>query len=58
MAADLIYVEGDPLADIRALGSVIAVVLGGQLVVDKRLDLAVGIPALADGTVPLSPVVA
>jgi imidazolonepropionase-like amidohydrolase len=46
MAADLIYIEGDPLASVQALRDVTAVVQNGRLVVDKRLDLESGIPAL------------
>jgi imidazolonepropionase-like amidohydrolase len=53
--ADFVYVDGDPLRDVRALGRVEAVVLDGRLVVDKRLDMAVGIPALADGSLALAP---
>jgi imidazolonepropionase-like amidohydrolase len=35
MQADLIYVDGDPLADLGALSRVETVVLGGELVVDR-----------------------
>ena len=38
MAADLIYLDGDPLADLSALSRVEAVVLGGELVVDRRRE--------------------
>jgi imidazolonepropionase-like amidohydrolase len=57
MHADFISIDGDPLADIRALGRVVSVVQAGRTVVDKRLDMGVGVPALNDGTVPLSPTV-
>jgi imidazolonepropionase-like amidohydrolase len=38
--ADLIYVDGDPLADLGALSRVEAVVLGGEVVVDRRRERA------------------
>jgi imidazolonepropionase-like amidohydrolase len=38
--ADLIYVDGDPLRDLSALGRVEAVVLGGELVVDRQRERA------------------
>lgn len=38
MAADLIYLDGDPLTDPGALSRVEAVVLGGELVVDRRQE--------------------
>ena len=38
MLADLVYVDGDPLADVAVLDRVRSVVLNGQLVVDKRFD--------------------
>jgi hypothetical protein len=56
--ADLVYVAGDPLADIRALGQAQLVALNGQVVVDKRIDLPAGLPPLADGSVYLSPLAA
>jgi imidazolonepropionase-like amidohydrolase len=40
MHADLIYVDGDPLADLSALSRVETVVLGGELVVDQRRERA------------------
>jgi imidazolonepropionase-like amidohydrolase len=49
MLADFVYVDGDPLADVRALGQVAAVVLDGNLVVDKQHDMAHAIPALTSG---------
>jgi hypothetical protein len=57
MHADFIYIDGDPLADVRALSRVVSVVQAGRTVVDKRLDMNVGPPALVDGTIPLSPVI-
>ena len=56
MLADLVYVDGDPLADVKVLDQVAAVVLNGQLVVDKRLESAVDVPAHAKGKVVLSPI--
>ena len=56
MAADLIYIEGDPLASVQALRDVTAVVQNGRLVVDKRLDLESGIPALPREWAGLAPV--
>ena len=38
--ADLIYVDGDPLVDLDALSRVETVVLGGEVVVDKRRERA------------------
>ena len=40
LAADLIYLDGDPLSDLGALARVDAVVLGGELVVDQRREQA------------------
>lgn len=57
LAADLVYLEGNPLEDIHAYTRVLAVVLNGRLAVDKRLDMADGIPALADHAVFASPLV-
>jgi imidazolonepropionase-like amidohydrolase len=42
LAADLIYLQGDPLIDLGALARVDAVVLGGELVVDQRREQAAG----------------
>ncbi|MGH2615071.1 MAG: amidohydrolase family protein [Thermomicrobiales bacterium] len=42
LAADLIYVEGDPLTDLGALSRVEAVVLGGEIVVDRRREQTAG----------------
>jgi imidazolonepropionase-like amidohydrolase len=36
--ADLLYVEGDPLVDLGALSRVETVVLGGEVVVDRRRE--------------------
>jgi imidazolonepropionase-like amidohydrolase len=57
MAADLIYVEGDPLARVEALRDVTAVVQNGRLVVDKRVNLDAGIPALPREWSGMAPVV-
>jgi imidazolonepropionase-like amidohydrolase len=35
MLADLVYVDGDPLSQVAALGRVRAVILAGQLVAEK-----------------------
>jgi len=53
MLADLVYVDGDPLADITVLDRVESVVLNGRLAFDKRFDemKVGGIPAIADSTV-------
>lgn len=56
MAADLVYLDGDPLADIRAFGRVLGVVLGGRLVVDDRVALDDGIAALPSDGAVLAPV--
>lgn len=56
MAADIVYLDGDPLADIRAFGRVLGVVLGGRLVVDDRVALDHGIAALPSGGAVLAPV--
>jgi imidazolonepropionase-like amidohydrolase len=57
MHADFIFIDGDPLTDIRALGRVVSVVQAGRTVVDKRFDMGVGVPALVDGAVHLAPVI-
>ena len=57
MLADFIYLDGDPLENVQKLNNVETVVLNGKVVVDKRLDMAVGLPALADGDVKMSPIV-
>jgi imidazolonepropionase-like amidohydrolase len=57
MHADFIAIDGDPLTDIRALGRVVSVVQAGGTVVDKRLDMAAGIPALVDGSVHFAPAI-
>jgi imidazolonepropionase-like amidohydrolase len=53
MLADLVYVDGDPLADVAVLDRVSSVVLNGQVVVDKRFDdrSIDGIPPIPDGTI-------
>jgi len=53
LLADLVYLDGDPLSDVAAFGQVGAVVLNGQLVVDKRFDdrSVDGIPPIPDGTI-------
>ena len=58
MLADLVYLDGDPLADVRALGRVLGVVQGGRVVVDTRFDLGDGIPALPADSATLAPVLA
>ncbi|MGH2617641.1 MAG: metal-dependent hydrolase family protein, partial [Thermomicrobiales bacterium] len=55
--ADFLFIDGDPLVDVRALGRIVSVVQAGRTVVDKRLDMGVGAPALSDGTIPLSPAI-
>lgn len=52
MLADLVYVDGDPLADVAVLDRVSSVVLNGQVVVDKRFDeMGVeGLPYIPDST--------
>ncbi|MGH2613733.1 MAG: amidohydrolase family protein [Thermomicrobiales bacterium] len=56
LLADLVYIDGDPLADIRAMGRVLGVIQGGRVVVDTRFDLGDDVPALPrDGRV-LAPV--
>ena len=57
MHADFIFIDGDPLEDVRALGRVVSVVQAGRTVVDKRFDMGGSIPALIDGTVPLAPAI-
>ena len=57
MHADFIYIDGDPLTDIRALGRVVSVVQAGRTVVDKRFDMGVATPALVDGSVHLAPAI-
>jgi imidazolonepropionase-like amidohydrolase len=42
LAADFIYLDGDPLTDLGALSRVDAVVLGGDLVVDGRREPSTG----------------
>lgn len=42
MDADLILVEGDPLADIRAMRRVVAVMLAGEFIPGERLRYAAG----------------
>jgi imidazolonepropionase-like amidohydrolase len=56
LAADLVYLDGDPLADIRAYARVLGVVLGGRLVVDDRNVLDDGISALPSDGAVLAPV--
>ena len=56
MAADLVYLDGDPLSDIKAFGCVLGVVLGGRLVVDNRYVLDDGISALPSDSAVLAPV--
>jgi imidazolonepropionase-like amidohydrolase len=56
MAADLVYLDGDPLSDIRAFARVLGVVLGGRLVVDDRYVLDDGVSALPSGSAVLAPV--
>jgi imidazolonepropionase-like amidohydrolase len=43
LLADFVFVDGDPLDDIQALGHVEAVVLDGQVVVDKRREAQAGL---------------
>ena len=57
MHADFIFIDGDPLEDVRALGRVVSVVQAGRTVVDKRFDMGVTKSALIDGTVPLAPAI-
>jgi imidazolonepropionase-like amidohydrolase len=47
--ADLIYVDGDPLADLSALNRVEVVVLGGELIVDRRRERAAELAGKATG---------
>jgi imidazolonepropionase-like amidohydrolase len=56
MLADLVYIDGDPLADIATLGQVAAVVLNGQLVVDKQAEEAVDLSPYTDSRAVLSPI--
>lgn len=56
MAADLVFLDGDPLADIQAFGRVLGVVLGGRSVVDDRVALDDGIAALPSDGAVLAPV--
>jgi imidazolonepropionase-like amidohydrolase len=58
MAADLIYVHGDPLAQVQALRDVTAVIQHGRVVVDKRVHLDIDIPALPREWAGLAPVMA
>jgi imidazolonepropionase-like amidohydrolase len=55
MAADLVYLDGDPLSDVRAFGRVLGVVLGGRLVADDRYVLDDGIAALPRDSAVLAP---
>jgi imidazolonepropionase-like amidohydrolase len=55
MLADLVYVDGDPLSDVTVLGRVEAVVLNGELVVEKRLQENADIPGLEDAVVGVIP---
>jgi imidazolonepropionase-like amidohydrolase len=56
LLADLVYIDGNPLTDILALGRVLGVVLGGRVVVDTRFDLMDGVTALPSDHVFLAPV--
>lgn len=56
MTADLVYLDGDPLSDIRAFARVLGVVLGGRLVVDDRNVLGDGVSALPSDSAVLAPV--
>lgn len=56
MAADLVYLDGDPLSDIRAFARVFSVVLGGRLVVDNRYVFDGGVPALPNDRAGMAPV--
>jgi imidazolonepropionase-like amidohydrolase len=38
MLADMVYVDGDPLTDIKALDRVVSVVLGGEPVFDREME--------------------
>lgn len=55
MLADFIYLDGNPLTDAGVFNQVAAVVLNGQLVIDKRLEEAVNIPLFASGMLGLYP---
>jgi imidazolonepropionase-like amidohydrolase len=55
MAADIVYLDGNPLADIRAFGRVLGVVRGGRLVVDDRCVLDDGVAALPRDSAVLAP---
>ncbi len=55
MLADLVYIDGDPLADVTVLDQVAAVVLDGRIVVDKQVETAVDMPATTDSRAILSP---
>jgi imidazolonepropionase-like amidohydrolase len=56
MLADLVYLDGDPLADITVFDQVAAVVLNGQLVVDNHIEDAVDVSLHTDSRVVLSPI--
>jgi len=56
MLGDLVYVDGDPLADITALGRVVSVVLDGELVVDKQIETTIDVSAHSDSRIVLSPI--
>jgi imidazolonepropionase-like amidohydrolase len=57
LLADLVYLDGDPLADVRAMGRVLGVVQNGRVVVDSRFDLGEGVPALPKDARVLVPMV-
>ncbi len=46
MKADMIYLDGNPLSDINSFDRVMAVVLNGELVVDKKFDHILSSPIL------------
>jgi imidazolonepropionase-like amidohydrolase len=56
LLADLVYLDGDPLADIQAMGRVLGVVQDGRVVVDTRFGLADDVPALPRDSQVLAPV--
>jgi imidazolonepropionase-like amidohydrolase len=56
LLADLVYLDGDPLADNLALGRVLGVVLGGRVVVDTRFDLMEGVTALPSDHAFVAPI--
>lgn len=55
MLADLVYVDGDPLEDVGVLDNVEAVVLNGDVVVDRQHDELQGGSALTGNTVDVLP---